>query len=311
MSAFAVPIPATSRAGIPEANAAFFIDYARPKNVTRLRYDYMPDLQFPDRAEYWWPEARYNLKGQPQGKGPKPPQLVNQRTGKIIRGWSSLNMNIGSFYTEAAADRASFFVEIPYEAFNAYPNAPVGTPGDPLRHAAGFSDMNIGTKAVLLDCELLLLTFQFRTYFPTGNFGQGLGNGHVSLEPSLLAAVKLGPESYLQVQIAEWIPIGGDPNYAGSILKSGFSFNRVLYRLTPNSPLIGTFEMDGWSFQDGLYTNPVTGPTKASNETYFNIGPGLRMSICDRIDFGMAATWPVSFHYWANPSLRFEFRVLY
>ena len=180
------PDPCYQPSWIPEANAAFFVDYARPQTVTRFRYDYMPHLEFPDRAEYWWAQSMYNYKGVFQGKGPKPPLLVGPR-GNIVRGWSYLNMNVGSFYTEAAAKRASFFVEIPYESFNAYPKAPNAAPNiGALRHAAGFSDMNIGTKSLLFDCELIQLTFQFRTYLPIGNFSQGLGNGHVSLEPSLL-----------------------------------------------------------------------------------------------------------------------------
>jgi len=304
------PDPCYQPSWIPEANAAFFVDYARPQTVTRFRYDALPHLEFPDRAEYWWAQSMYNYKGSFQGKGPQPPKLVGPR-GNIVRGWSYVDMNIGSFYTEAAAKGASFFVEVPYESLNAYPKAPPQLGSAPFRHSAGFSDMNIGTKSLLLDCELLQLTFQFRSYFPIGNVGAGLGNGHVSLEPSLLTTVKLGPETYFQGQLAEWIPIGGDQAYTGSILKYGFSFNQVLYHCTPNVPVIGTFEMDGWTFQDGLYTNPFTGPSKASNESYFNIGPGLRMSICKRIDFGAAVTWPVTYHYWADPWVRTELRVFY
>jgi hypothetical protein len=305
------PDPCYQPSWIPEANAGFFVDYARPQTVTRFRFDYMPHLEFPDRAEYWWAQSMYNYKGNFQGKGPKPPLLVGPR-GSIVRGWSYLNMSVGSFYTEAAAKKAAFFVEIPYESFNAYPKAPNSQPNlGTLRHSAGFSDMNIGTKSLLLDCELVQFTFQFRTYFPIGSVGKGLGNGHISLEPSLLTTVKLGPETYFQGQLAEWIPLGGDTSYAGALLKYGFAFNQVLYHCAPEIPLIGTFEMTGASFQTGLYTNPFTGPTKASNETYFNIGPGLRMSICKRIDFGLAVTWPVSYHYWADPWVRSEFRIIY
>jgi hypothetical protein len=305
------PDPCYQPSWIPEANAGFFVDYARPQTITRLRYDAMPHLEFPDRAEYWWPRAMYDHTGAFKGKGPKPPLLIGPR-GSILRGWSYLDMNMMSMYTEAAAKGASFFVEIPYESFGAHPNAPNAAPNfGALRHAAGFSDMNLGTKALLLDCELIQLTFQFRSYMPIGNFTQGLGNGHFSLEPSLLTTIKLGPETYFQGQLAEWIPIGGDRDYQGSILKYFFSFNTVLYHCTPNVPLIGTFEMDGWSFQDGLYTSPFIGPAKASNESYFNLGPGLRMSVCKRVDFGAAVTWPVSYHYWADPWVRTELRVIF
>ena len=57
-------------------------------------------------------------------------------------------------------------------------------------------------KSVMFDSELLLFTFQFKTYIPTGNAAAGLGTGHVSLEPSLLSTLKLSSNAYLQSQLA-------------------------------------------------------------------------------------------------------------
>ena len=34
------------------------------------------------------------------------------------------------------------------------------------------------------------------------------------------------------------------------------SLNQVLWHVTPDSPLIATLEMDGWSFENGGYTRP-------------------------------------------------------
>ncbi len=169
---------------------------------------------------------------------------------------------------------------------------------------------------MIFDTELLLLTIQFRTFTPVGNASYGLGTGHVSLEPSLLGSLKLGPDTYLQGQLAEWIPIGGDNNYQGSVLHYHGSLNQVLFRIAANSPIIGTFEANAWSFQDGLYTDSYLGPNapayrRSSRDTYVNIGPGLRASICDSIDFGGAIAFPVSEPHWDNPLLRIEFRILY
>src|SRR5262249_42314272 len=153
---------------------------------------------------------------------------------------------------------------------------------DPERnpHAGGFSDMNVGAKTLIFDCELLQIATQFRTYLPVGNFGKGLGNGHVSLEPSLLFAVKLAHDTYLQGQIAEWIPIGGDNDFQGSILHWSLSLNQVLCRILPDVPLIGTLELDGHSFQDGAFTDPLRGPfQKSSDDTYLTLGPGLRLVV--------------------------------
>src|SRR5262249_49932089 len=140
-------------------------------------------------------------------------------------------------------------VDIPYRSLD---------PEDPTyAHAAGFADMIIGTKALFFDCELLQMAFVFKTYIPVGNFTKGIGTAHVSLEPSLLMALKLTPDTYLQAQLAEWIPLGGDPNYSGAILHYHISLNQVLWRILPDVPLIGTLEFNGYSFQDGQFTDPV------------------------------------------------------
>src|SRR5260370_37871758 len=64
-----------------------------------------------------------------------------------------------SLVTEFAVDRFSLFVEQPYR----------------LVHDlhAGFADLAIGTKSLLIDSEILLGAFQFKTYIPVGNPGLG------------------------------------------------------------------------------------------------------------------------------------------
>ena len=75
-----------------------------------------------------------------------------------------------------------------------------------------------------------------------GNAGKFLGTGHVSLEPSLLTSVKLLPETYFQGQLSQWCPIAADPNWGGSVMHYHGSINHVLYRCTPDIPLIGVLE---------------------------------------------------------------------
>ncbi|MCA1684566.1 MAG: hypothetical protein LC745_00990 [Planctomycetia bacterium] len=178
-------------------------------------------------------------------------------------------------------------------------------------HTAGFSDLYLGTKSLLLDCELMQLTFQFKTFLPTGNAAKGLGSGHVSLEPSLLTSVRLASETYLQGQLAEWIPIAGDQGFAGSILHYHLSLNHGLYKFTPDVPVIGTLEFNGWSFQSGAYTDPVIGPQKSSGFSYFSVGPGLRTSVCNNLDFGVGLAFPLTDPHWGNPLIRTELRILY
>jgi len=277
----------------PAANASFFADYARPRTVTRFRYDNLEDMVRPDRNQFWIEQVT--------------PSRMNGKTIANPR----LRLQEVYLYQEAAGERGSLFVEIPYRQIN--PNY--------MPSQAGFSDINFGTKALFFDSELLQMTFQFRTYTPSGSVGSGLGTGHFSLDPSILTSLKLGPDTYFQGQFGNWIPIGGTTadkvNYAGGIFYWLMSLNQVLWYPTPNSPLIGTLEMDGWSFENGGYTNkvlPGNNPQvamKGGGVSYFNIGPGIRQSVCNRLDFGGAITFATSTIHWAQPWFRFEVRFLF
>ncbi|MGZ3381345.1 MAG: hypothetical protein ACXVBB_13935, partial [Isosphaeraceae bacterium] len=76
--------------------------------------------------------------------------------------------------------------------------------------------------------------------------------------------------------------------------------------------------MDGWSFQDGGFI-PTISPSGMIQHpiphdggiSFFNIGPGLRQSICNRVDFGGAITWATDTAHWAQPWFRFEVRFLF
>jgi hypothetical protein len=280
------PDPCYDPKWLPIADSAFYVDAARPQTQTRIRIDPSVGIILPDRAEFFWARADGT------GLGPKPPAPF--RAELSIR-------NVDTYlYTEAATGRVGAFFEMSYRSLD--PDV------DP--HAAGFGDMNVGVKTLLLDCELIQISMQFRTYLPVGNGGKGLGTGHTSLEPSLLMALRLAPDSYLQAQVSEWIPVGGDPNYMGAVLHYHFSWNKEIYRFHPQVPLIGTLEMSGYSFQDGSFTDPVNGPFQhAGGYTYFYAGPGLRLFVCDKLDFGIATSWALSEQHLAATTYRAELRL--
>ena len=50
---------------------------------------------------------------------------------------------------------------------------------------------------------------------------------------------------------------------------------------------------------------------KGGGVSYFNIGPGLRQVICDKVDIGGAITWATTTPRWADPWFRFEVRFLF
>ncbi len=207
-----------------------------------------------------------------------------------------------SLVTEIATGPASVAIGMPYRTVN---TTPFGT------DAAGFGDMTITAKTLLVDSELFLAAMQFRTYVPIGNFRKGLGVGHVSLEPGLVFGLRLTPDTYAQAQVLEWIPIAGDPDYMGAHLRWGLSLNHTLWRPVKDVQLIGTAELTGISFQDGLFTDPVLGPQKLSGQNALAVGTGLRLFFCDRMDVGAGGNFGVTGKHLVREQMRFEFRFRY
>jgi hypothetical protein len=327
------------------ADNAFFQEAARPVTQMKLKWDSGFNFKDPDRAEFFWARERTNPNQlQPAncprfgiGKGP---------TG-IAR---SLDYEELTLYTEAAQGGFGLFFEVPYVhidpetgAANAGlmpPTANKFQAGLPLPGVAGmananlcpqsgFSDMVIGTKSMILDCDCIQITFQFKTWIPVGDFTKGLGTGHVSLEPSLIFGIPIDRDWYLQMQLAYWIPIGGDQQYESDVFHFHLALNRTLWCPCPGLKLIGTIEGNEWSVCYGSYTDPenlIIDPNAMVNgaanpnagrpapfahtgaATIFSIGPGVRFVICDKIDFGVGTAFAVTGQHWAEELIRAEFR---
>lgn len=281
------PDPCYEPVWTPVADSAFFVESARPVTQQRFRYDSGANFLYPDRSEYFWARADGS------GRGPKP---VSPFKGETRLRTNELNM-----ITEGGTGRITVITEMPYR--NIQPQlAP---------HASGFSDLSIATKTLLFDCELLQIAFMMRTFIPSGSTGKGLGVGHVSLEPSLLVGLKLSPTTHFQGQLSEWIPIAGDPAYAGAILHYRASVNQQLWTFAHDIVVVGTCEFMGYSFQDGLYTDPILGSQKSSGYSYAYLGSGLRVSVCNRLDFGAGAMFALTEQHFAGQMYRVEFRVRY
>jgi hypothetical protein len=212
---------------------------------------------------------------------------------------------------EAATDRAGVFVEVPYRETD--PETAAISPG-PACGASNFADMNVGFKALILDCELLQFGTQFKMYIPVGNFTVGIGTGHISLEPALLATVKLTPSCYLQAESAYWISVGGDSLYQGNVWHNHVSVNHVLWCPCHDFQVIGTAEVNEWSVIGGNYTDtdillngkpvPVSGTA-----TMVSMGPGIRAVLCDKIDAGVGSAFAVTGERWTRELIRAEFRL--
>ena len=254
---------------------ASFFQTGGPRPVTqmRLRFDEGFQVPFPDKSEFFFARS----DGAATAKGPK-------QTATAIFGDNDITYREYHYYMEVATGGFGIWIDTPYRNVSA----------DDYQGHAGFSDLSFGTKSLLLDCELFQFTFEFNTFTPTGDVTKGLGTGHVSLEPGLLMALKLCPETYLQAEFAYRFPIGGDPNFEGPVFHYHLSLNQLLCHCGHGVQLVGTAELNGWEFCGGAYTG--NGNTTAANVdlgvtgvgNVLNLGPGLRLVICDKIDFGVA-----------------------
>jgi len=295
---------------IPAANASFFVDSARPVTQTRLRYDGMFDITNADRAEYYF--AHFMTKNLPANPACSSAAAPGKGPAYIP---SSVDINQISLYQEAAAGRFSGFVSIPYDHIDPAASPASAVLGQTVCPSSGFADMTLGTKSLLLDCDLLQVALQFSTFLPIGNFGQGLGTAHVSLEPALLFTLKLTPDCYFQGEMAYWIPIAGDPLFEGPVWHNRFSFNQVLCRILPDVQLIGTLECINYNVLGGNYTSPnlVLGgntPVAVSGTaTMFSAGPGVRLDVCKRFDCGVGSQFNFTGSHFANEEVRVDLRL--
>ena len=76
-----------------------------------------------------------------------------------------------------------------------------------------------------------------------------------------MAALKITSSTYLQVQIAEWIPLGGDfpASWARpSLITSKLATRTLCQPRRFSQSIIGTLELNGFSFR-GEFTDFATG----------------------------------------------------
>jgi len=262
---------------VDAANAALFVPSVRPATYTRLRWDAGRNLIQPDRAEYFWSAIGKNGPGKPERR---------------------VNYNELSLYAEMGGPKFSFYINTPYR----------NQEGDVNGGSGGFGDLKLGTKTVLIDSELMLFTFQLGTTIPVGLSGRGIGTGHVSMDPSLLYAIKLYPETYWQGELGYWIPIGGTQGFAGSVLFYNNALNHVICRPLKDTALIGTIESSGYTFTAGSFTDANGVVHSANDTTYFYLGPGLRLAFCDKLDIGFGVEFAVTGNRFAQQLYRTELR---
>ncbi|MCU0871325.1 MAG: hypothetical protein MUE50_03190 [Pirellulaceae bacterium] len=272
------------------ATAPLEIEITQPLNALRVRIDSVQNFSPPDRAEYLW--ARPKSDG---GRGPDLPL-----TGLELVDYQDLR-----FQMEVGGEKFSVGTEIPIRIMDPLTNA----------NTAGMGDMSLTTKTVLCDGVRWQISQLFRTYFNTGAPSKGLGNGHISMQPGMLARFKINDRTYVHSEIDYWFPIAGHPEHSGQVLRWGVGVSRV-WRDSDSLALIPTFEILGLSaldgMQSGLFEQAVVLRDIDSRVGLWAI-PGLRTVIdtggdLGVIEIGVAGGLDIGSSGWHDGMLRFEIR---
>ncbi len=275
-----------------------YIDLAAPRTQVRIRFDSTYGDNRPDRADFFYPKCGcFQAMGQTNAHGPPLAE-------------TSVDAQELMFYGEYAFnERISSFVEIPIRYINPNINA----------NASGLSDVNFGFKYAMLYSPERILTFQLRTYAPSGEPSLGLGTNNWWLEPALLFQKQLSPRMELLGELRDSIPFATD-DFAGNVLRYGIGVSYTVYsgchvRVTPITELVGWTVLSGKEFSTDL---PGDGVKNAAGDTIVNAKFGVRFNFGDESDggtflshsdfyvgYGRALTGTV----WYKDILRVEYRL--
>ncbi|OAI46956.1 hypothetical protein AYO44_01905 [Planctomycetaceae bacterium SCGC AG-212-F19] len=301
--------PALGASGFSIASSNVgYIDPAIPYTGVRFRYDTAYDMTHPNRAEYFY--AKYQSIG---GNG-----VALAETRVDYEDWL---VQLEYAWTR----RFSTFIEAGARAINPELN----------NNAAGWTDTNAGFKYAFVANDDRFLTFQFRTYIPTGPGARGLGTNHVSLEPGLLLWQKLGDRTRVEAEFLDWIPVEGS-DYAGNVLQYGIGisydvFRNCKYRIAPVVEFVGWTVLAGQDtdFQLGIITTTtppgINGPggtvgsigavgtfnNPARGDTIVNVKGGVRFDVGSRLSIYAGYGHAITGDKWYRDLARLEVRWAY
>jgi hypothetical protein len=294
------------------ADAGFFVDAVRPITQMRLRWDSAFEFKDPDRGEFFWAKENLGKVVQQVPNAGGRPNVPGKGPGFVAK---KVDFEELKLYTEGATGTVGAFVEVPYREVSATPGA-AADPAVSVSSQSNFADITAGTKTLLLDCELVQIGLQFKTYIPVGSTAKGFSTGHVSLEPALLFNLKIGPATYLQAETAYWIPIGGDQIYQSNVWHSHLSLNHICWQPCHDLQIIGTAELNEWTFYGGAYTIPDFGSTvggtvfgHSATTSMLSVGPGIRGVVCDKFDLGVGSAFAVTGTRMAREMIRADLRI--
>jgi hypothetical protein len=304
------PDPCFEPRWIAAANNAMFAESPRPVTQVILRAEFGQNWKFTDIGEYRF--ARSFAQGRLDSLARVNRDRANQTPPLPAIPRSALSnqantQEIALISETAVGGKFSAIVKQSFRGID---------PADELPgRGSGFGDLMIGTKSLLLDCELIQFATVMNTYIPTGSSpSKGAGVGHVALEPGLLVAVRLAERTYLQSQVLETLPIGGDSSAQACVLNWHMSLNHS-FPVFCGMEIVPSWELFGYNFQGGQYSDYAILdnegrliPQRATDIRMVYTGPSMRMVICNTIDFGFGAAFALTSDSLAEQFYRAEFR---
>jgi hypothetical protein len=263
------------------ATAPFVIDIAQPISQFAFRVDAVYGWGLPDRAEALFASP---LK--------KP-----------------------EFERSASFQDLCFIAEVGSPSLSVRTLVPVRILDPELtQNTAGLGDVQVDTRLVLLNGKTWKLTQFMGTRIQSGSFKKGLGTGHFSLEPGILASYGWSPETFLHAELRLLVPMGGDPLFQGNILRWGFGASHLLYD-SDRVAVIPTVETVFHSILDGQATG-LNGPLPVDGETISTVHFGMRIARDTGRDFGLvemgvSGGLNLGSNGWYDSMIRMEIRTVY
>jgi hypothetical protein len=280
-------------------SANMYIDIARPQTQFRVRYDSAYDDNRPDRADFFYPKCGCFRANGSDPNAPGPGTLPEKR----------INYQELQFALEYAVNpRLSGFVELPWRFVQ-----PEVNPSN-----SGFSDIAFGFKYAFICDECRVVTFQLRTFAPTGNAMKGLGTNNWNLEPGLLFSQRFSNRACFFGEVRDRIPIDSADDFAGNVIRYGLGVSYEVYQ-SPHLWVTPVLETVGWTVFNGKVSDENGFVKSASGETIVNIKAGVRVGFGDPckpgllnhsdvgVSYGRALTGDV----WYKDIVRFEYRLSY
>jgi len=241
-----------------------YVEDAAVGNEIRLRFDAGWNINSSDRAGFYYAQCTFGCHPATFAK----PVLANLR-------YQEIHVNV----EHALSRRISLFIDGSGRGIQ--PNGGVvsptltSLPSLLLDSHNGAGDTQAGLKLAPIASPSGYLTFQFRSYLPTGNAKHGLGTDHYSIEPSVLFTRKITSEIALSGQFSAWHPLGGLA-VSGDVLTYGAGAN-YQFRIRDNLRVSPVVEFVGWRVLSGLVSSASEPDPTSAVATIVNGKIGARI----------------------------------